>query len=438
MQKRLADFVTGFGIDPEGSTVWGKPVGITSDPAGNLYISSDQVTNAVFRIEPGPLVGAFEHNLPNTVANGSDLPFRAAVTLSRFSSSDLAPTVTADLSSLGGSAREPFAAVDGGGYRLEFPMKIDGPVGAHPLIVRVEQVADGQTNELKFNRQLVVLPAVDVAIYDDDRPAPGWHVETETGALALDADGAGRQAFQVALETFGGTWGAGFVTAEPVDALGYASLAFAFRADAVEPTSVPRLLVRLNGLLVDLIRGADAYRIDFAEPDWQIIEIPLQEFTLVTGGTQGILPRVEPVLEIDAVHFIGNLTGTFRLDDVRVVTAVKAAPPSTLVREPEAGQFPAAFELAQNYPNPFNAETVIRYSLAARAAVHVSVYNLAGQRLLTLVDGERPAGTHTITWDGRDEGGASRCLRSLSIPHRGRTRVFSDAEDVVAALAACC
>jgi hypothetical protein len=225
--------------------------------------------------------------------------------------------------------------------------------------------------------------------------------------FALDADGAGRQAFQVALETFGGTWGAGFVTAEPVDALGYASLAFAFRADAVEPTSVPRLLVRLNGLLVDLIRGADAYRIDFAEPDWQIIEIPLQEFTLVTGGTQGILPRVEPVLEIDAVHFIGNLTGTFRLDDVRVVTAVKAAPPSTLVREPEAGQFPAAFELAQNYPNPFNAETVIRYSLAARAAVHVSVYNLAGQRLLTLVDGERPAGTHTITWDGRDEGGES-------------------------------
>jgi glucose/arabinose dehydrogenase len=33
MQKRLADFVTGFGIDPEGSMVWGKPVGIASDPA---------------------------------------------------------------------------------------------------------------------------------------------------------------------------------------------------------------------------------------------------------------------------------------------------------------------------------------------------------------------------------------------------------------------
>ncbi len=33
MQKRLADFVTGFGIDPEGSMVWGKPEGIASDPA---------------------------------------------------------------------------------------------------------------------------------------------------------------------------------------------------------------------------------------------------------------------------------------------------------------------------------------------------------------------------------------------------------------------
>jgi hypothetical protein len=105
------------------------------------------------------------------------------------------------------------------------------------------------------------------------------------------------------------------------------------------------------------------------------------------------------------VRFIGNLTGTFRLDDVRVVTAVKAAAPSTLVREAEVDRFPTAFELAQNYPNPFNAQTVIRYRLAARGAVQVSVYNLAGQRLLTLVDGERPAGTHTITWDGRDEGG---------------------------------
>ena len=66
---------------------------------------------------------------------------------------------------------------------------------------------------------------------------------------------------------------------------------------------------------------------------------------------------------------------------------------------------PAAFSLQLNYPNPFNSSTVIRFSLSKSTEAEVIVYNLAGQQVATLVNGVRPAGNHTVRWDGRDDDG---------------------------------
>ena len=66
---------------------------------------------------------------------------------------------------------------------------------------------------------------------------------------------------------------------------------------------------------------------------------------------------------------------------------------------------PAAFSLQQNYPNPFNSSTVIRFSLSKSTKAKLTVYNLAGQKVVTLVDGVRSAGGHTVRWDGRDDDG---------------------------------
>ncbi len=66
---------------------------------------------------------------------------------------------------------------------------------------------------------------------------------------------------------------------------------------------------------------------------------------------------------------------------------------------------PARFALDPNYPNPFNPSTIIPYQLAASAAVRLEVFNLLGQRIATLVDGERPAGFHTATWHATDAAG---------------------------------
>ena len=66
---------------------------------------------------------------------------------------------------------------------------------------------------------------------------------------------------------------------------------------------------------------------------------------------------------------------------------------------------PERFSLGQNYPNPFNPSTIIPYQLAASSAVRLEVFNLLGQHIATLVDGERPAGFHTATWHATDAAG---------------------------------
>jgi hypothetical protein len=59
------------------------------------------------------------------------------------------------------------------------------------------------------------------------------------------------------------------------------------------------------------------------------------------------------------------------------------------------------------YPNPFNPETTIRYELASRQHVSLRVYDVGGAVVRTLVDGTRPAGSYSLTWNGVDDHGSA-------------------------------
>lgn len=66
---------------------------------------------------------------------------------------------------------------------------------------------------------------------------------------------------------------------------------------------------------------------------------------------------------------------------------------------------PNTFVLDQNRPNPFNPATTIEYNLVWRAHVNLTVYNVLGQQVVVLVDGDRPAGSHRAYWDGTGSDG---------------------------------
>jgi hypothetical protein len=60
---------------------------------------------------------------------------------------------------------------------------------------------------------------------------------------------------------------------------------------------------------------------------------------------------------------------------------------------------PERYELFQNYPNPFNPSTIINYQLPTANHVTLKIYNVLGQGVTTLVDGEQLAGYHEAVWD---------------------------------------
>ncbi|MBK6897700.1 MAG: carbohydrate-binding protein [bacterium] len=69
------------------------------------------------------------------------------------------------------------------------------------------------------------------------------------------------------------------------------------------------------------------------------------------------------------------------------------------------GSVASAFGPARNYPNPFNPQTVIEYVVPAEGPVRLAVFDARGTRVRILADGRMPAGTHALTWDGRDDDG---------------------------------
>ena len=68
---------------------------------------------------------------------------------------------------------------------------------------------------------------------------------------------------------------------------------------------------------------------------------------------------------------------------------------------------PLRDQLLQNYPNPFNPSTSISFSLSKASHASLRIYNLKGQLVRTLLDGQLSQGSHTLVWDGRDSSGTS-------------------------------
>jgi len=96
------------------------------------------------------------------------------------------------------------------------------------------------------------------------------------------------------------------------------------------------------------------------------------------------------------------------IEDVEVLEGATTSD-IDFVLEPEVGNdnvlIPVRTELTGNFPNPFNPTTTIKYALHEDSRVNLEIFNIKGQKVKTLADGNQSAGYHTIIWDGKDNNG---------------------------------
>lgn len=77
----------------------------------------------------------------------------------------------------------------------------------------------------------------------------------------------------------------------------------------------------------------------------------------------------------------------------------------TAVEEDRGQVVPGEYQLWPNFPNPFNAATTLRYAVPRAGWMELSVYDILGRRVRTLVEGQAQAGVYTVVWDGTDKVG---------------------------------
>ncbi len=153
--------------------------------------------------------------------------------------------------------------------------------------------------------------------------------------------------------------------------------------------------------------GAGGYRyliIDTARVEWLRIR---PSFGLIEAGGEG-------EVTVSLFDSVDLAAGTYTMHVLVIsndTTARVLSYPIELIVSPVTGietppqGLPGRFALKANYPNPFNNETVINYQLPVNTHTTLTVYNLLGQQVRTLVNGPQTAGSHRVAWDGKDDSG---------------------------------
>ena len=153
-----------------------------------------------------------------------------------------------------------------------------------------------------------------------------------------------------------------------------------------------------NSNLFSLKRGV----VPNSYPCDQWAELPMHTASITTSGMQDFKLRVqvtdagEETAQDEIYVSVGALKSMSRLRSVARASAIPVKEQVSNNRRPLYGA---------SYPNPFNPSTTIKFELPQETRVLITVYDLWGRCLRTLVDGRKPKGVNTIEWDGHDARG---------------------------------
>ena len=115
----------------------------------------------------------------------------------------------------------------------------------------------------------------------------------------------------------------------------------------------------------------------------------MNEYIFTAGDS--VQSKINPITILEAPSI-----RTLSVDSLENRFGITIRPTSVSNENEDA---PLAFTLDQNYPNPFNPSTTINYSINDAGAVNISVYNLMGQKVATLVDENKAAGQYNVRWN---------------------------------------
>ena len=212
--------------------------------------------------------------------------------------------------------------------------------------------------------------------------------------------------FDVTTRTISGTPDA--ATDEPVEVTYTA-------ADGTGASAMLTFSITVNATLTfDLVFFGTGKLVLTASADASIPEFAVGQsvnaFTLpsATGGTEPLTYTLSPDLpaglSFDAATRTISGTPQSEGSPVYIYTVADALGASVTM---QLQTRPAAFALATNYPNPFNPATTIQYALPQPADVQLTVYNVVGQVVRTLVAEHQSAGRYLVAWDATDDSGQS-------------------------------
>jgi len=157
---------------------------------------------------------------------------------------------------------------------------------------------------------------------------------------------------------------------------------------------------------------------------WTLFEVISPEF----GGSGNESVKLRFRLVTDST---GNSFGIW-VDEIYATSGQVVS-----AEDEQTAALPKEFSLEQNYPNPFNPETAINYAIPQNSSVRLTIYNILGQKISTLIDEQKSSGVYSVSWNGRNDTGnqvaSGLYFYRLEARHinNGNQRIFVDAKKML-------